>query len=196
MSIEILRTLVWLDYRLAVLLTVFVPLTLTVWAVFKKADAITHLLMIYWRVSSLLAITVYLMIAEIRIAFLTGTFALILIPAALWFWVDLNEEIADRRDSLKIGVIAWRWAITIYSLLGLALQLPYINCGFSNEVFKAANCQVWLDAPLLFQQMFHAGLKPATLGFYASGALMLYTFYFGYFLLLKFPKQGRSATGM
>jgi Protein of unknown function (DUF3177) len=196
MPIELLRSLVWLDYRLAVLLTVFIPLTLTVWAFFKKADAIIHLLMIYWRVASLLAITVYLMIAEIRIAFFTSSFALILIPAALWFWVDLNEEITDRRDSLKLGFSAWRWAVTVFCLLGLALQLPYINCGFSGDIFKAANCQVWLDAPRLFQQTFHGGLKPANLGFYASGALMLYTFYFGYFLLLKFPKQGRSATGI
>jgi hypothetical protein len=196
MPIELLRSLVWLDYRLALLVTVFIPLTLLIWALFKKAQSIVHLLMIYWRVSSLLAITVYLMIAGIPIAFFTSVAALILIPAALWFWVDLNEEISDRRDSLKLGFTAWRWAITLYCTFSLALQVPYVNCGFSNAIFSAANCQVWTEAPILFQQIVHRGVKSATLGFYASGALMLYGFYLGYFLLLKFPKQGRSATGL
>jgi hypothetical protein len=152
--------------------------------------------MIYWRVSSLLAITVYLMIAQVPISFLTSLGALILIPISLWFWIDLNEEITDRRDSLKLGFTAWRWAITVYCLLGAVAQIPFINCGFSKEAFAGANCQVWLEAPLLYQQMLHAGAKASTLGFYASGALILYVFYLCYFIILKLPKQGRTAVGL
>jgi hypothetical protein len=196
MPLELLRALVWLDYRLAVLLTVFIPLTLLIWALVKRAQPIVHLLMIYWRVASLLAISVYLFIAEIPIGFFAGTAALVLIPASLWFWIDLNEEIADRRDSLKLGFSAWRWAVTIFCLVSLALQVPYLNCGWASQIFKASDCQLWVDAPMQFWQMFHAGMKRANLGFYASAALMLYTFYFGYFILLKFPKQGRLATGL
>jgi len=61
-----------------------------------KAEAIQRLLTIYWRVSSLLAITIYLLIAALPVGFISGLMARILIPISLWFWVDLNEEIEDQ----------------------------------------------------------------------------------------------------
>jgi hypothetical protein len=196
MSIELLRSLVWLDYRLAVLFTVILPLGLTIWALFKRVPSIVHLLMIYWRVSSLLAISVYLMAAQMPISFATGLLALVLIPLCLWFWVDLNEEIADRRGNLKLAFTTWRWGTTLYCVLALLLQIPYITCGFAQGAISTPTCQVWLEPSILFQQMFHAGSRSATLGFLASGALILYLFYLCYFVLLKLPKQGRSATGL
>ena len=51
---------------------------------------------IYWRVASLLAITVYLMIGGLSVSFVTALLAKILIPLSLWFWVDLNEEIREQ----------------------------------------------------------------------------------------------------
>ena len=66
-----LETFVWMDYRLAVLFTIAIPLFLLIWAFVKNSEAIQHLLIIYWRVASLLAITVYLMIAAAPISFLT-----------------------------------------------------------------------------------------------------------------------------
>ena len=46
------RPLVWMDYRLAVLFTVLIPLILLLWAFIQKAQAMQRLLVIYWRVSS------------------------------------------------------------------------------------------------------------------------------------------------
>jgi len=63
-----------------------------------KAEAIQRLLTIYWRVSSLLAITIYLLIAALPVGFISGLMARILIPISLWFWVDLNEEIEDQPE--------------------------------------------------------------------------------------------------
>ena len=105
-----------MDYRLAVLFTVILPLILLIWAFAKRSEAIERLLIIYWRVSSLLAITVYLMIGNLPIAFMSGFLARILIPLGLWFWVDLNEEIDEiPQRPLKLSFTAWRWAVSIYS---------------------------------------------------------------------------------
>ena len=75
MSQPLLQSLIWTDYRLAVLFTVILPLLLLIWAFAQKAEAIQRLMMIYWRVSSLLAITVYLLIGSHPIGFITGLFA-------------------------------------------------------------------------------------------------------------------------
>ena len=85
------RSLVWMDYRLAVLFTVLIPIILLIWAFVQKADGIQRLLTIYWRVSSLLMITVYLMIGGFGVSFISSLMARILIPISLWFWVDLND---------------------------------------------------------------------------------------------------------
>jgi Protein of unknown function (DUF3177) len=196
MSIEILRSLVWADYRLAVLFAVVMPLGLLVWAMIQNAQPIVRLLMIYWRVSSLLAITVYLLIAKMPVSFLTGLVGLMLIPVALWFWVDLNEEISDRPGPLQLAFSAWRWGITGFCALAALGQALSINCAFMAGAISTPECQVWLEAPSLFQQIFHRHAKVGTLGFLASGALIVYICYLSYFVFLKLPKQGRSATGL
>ncbi len=195
MSTELLRSLVWTDYRLALLFGVLMPLGLLIWALVKKAEAIQRLLTTYWRVSSLLAIGVYLMIAELPISFLTSVMALILIPISLWFWVDLNDEIADRRGPLKLSFTAWRWAMTVYSVLAILLQLPFLRCAFSKAAIATPACQVWLEAPFLFKQIFHANTKTGTLGFLGIAALIFYVLCLLYFVFVKLGKQGRSATG-
>jgi hypothetical protein len=87
--------LIWMDFRLAVIFTVLVPLILLLWAFAQKTEVIQNLLIIYWRVSSLLAIAVYLAISSSPISFIAGFVGLVLIPISLWFWADLNEEITD-----------------------------------------------------------------------------------------------------
>jgi hypothetical protein len=125
----ILRSLVWTDYRLALLFTVLIPLILLIWAFVQKADSMVRLLIIYWRVSSLLAITVYIMIATWPISFVSGWCARILIPISLWFWADVNEDIEDQPPRpLKLAVTSWRWAVTIYSILGAIASIPFLRC--------------------------------------------------------------------
>jgi Protein of unknown function (DUF3177) len=193
MSPELLRSLVWTDFRLAVFFCVLIPLGLMVWSVTKNARSITHLLIIYWRVSSLLAITVYLLMDRNRIGFTTGFAAVLLIPLSLWFWVDLNEEIEDRRGLLKLAVNAWRWATTIYCIAAAVVQVPYLKCAASKAALSAAECQVWIEPPLLYKSIFHATTKTEKLGFLAIIALLLYGLYLGYFVLFKFTRQGRIA---
>ncbi|WP_404787123.1 DUF3177 family protein [Altericista sp. CCNU0014] len=195
MSVDLLRSIVWTDYRLAVLFGVLCPLGLMAWAIYKKAKPITHLLVIYWRVASLLAISVYLAIGQSPLSFIAGFAALLLIPVSLWLWVDLNEEIEDRRGLLKLMFNAWRWAMTLYCAIAAVLQVPYLQCAGSKAASSAPQCQVWLEPALLFKSMFHAGTRAEKLGFLAIMALVFYGLYLGYFLIFKLTKQGRSATG-
>jgi hypothetical protein len=194
MSQALLRSLVWLDFRLAVLFTVILPLALLIWAFVQKNEAMQRLLIIYWRVSSLLAITVYLLIGSSPVAFFAGPLARVLIPISLWFWVDLNEEIAEqRRSPLKLAFNAWRWAVSVYCALGVLATLPFLRCAFSRATFDSPFCQVWTEPPLLYKQFFHAGSTPQFLGFLGILALGVYILCLLYFVLFRLGKQGRSA---
>ena len=192
------QPLVWMDYRLAVLFTVILPLILLVWAFVEKADAMVRLLIIYWRVASLLAITLYLMIAALPVSFMSSPLARFLVPMSLWFWIDLNEEIADRPPSpLKLIFMAWRWAVTVYSGLGVLAQLPFITCAFKSQsqVIDDPFCRVWLDPPWLYKEIFHSHTNLQFLGFLGLVGLVIYVLSLSYFVLIKFAKNGRSATG-
>ncbi|MEG3859012.1 DUF3177 family protein [Microcoleus sp. herbarium12] len=192
------QPLVWMDYRLSVLLTVSIPLVVLIWAVFASSEAIVRLLIIYWRVASLLAITLYLMMAALPVSFVSSVMGRALIPACLWFWQDLNDEIADRpQSSLKLAFTAWRWAITVYSGLGAIAQIPFLSCAFKSQlqVIDEPFCSVWLNPPWLYKQMFHPGANPQFLGLLGLMGLTIYVLYLSYFVLIKLGKQGRSATG-
>ncbi|QLE57503.1 DUF3177 family protein [Nostoc sp. TCL26-01] len=189
------RQLVWIDYRLAVLFLMIIPIILLIWAYVQQTEAIQRLLMIYLRVSSLLAITIYLMIAQYPVSFISGLMGQILIPISLWFWVDLNDEIEYQPSSLlKLLFTSWRWAVTVYAILGTIAFVPFLGCAFSSNVVKNPACSVWFEAPLLFKDYFHHNTKPAFLGFLGIVGLAIYVLYLSYFVLIKLGKQGRSAT--
>lgn len=189
------RPYVWIDYRLALLFAVIIPIILLIWAFVQKAEGIQRLLSIYWKVSSLLAITIYLMIGGFGVSFLSGLMARILIPISLWFWVDLNDDIEYQASGpLKLLFTSWRWAMTVYSILGAIVLIPFLGCAFSAKAAQSPYCQVWFEAPLLFREYFHANSKPGFLGFLGIIGLIIYVLYLSYFVLVKLAKQGRSAT--
>lgn len=189
-----LRSLAWTDYRLAVLFAVIAPIILLIWAWVKKSEAISRLLVIYWRVASLLMITVYLMIYAWPFSFLTSFFSRILIPTSLWFWADINEEIREQpRSILKLVFTSWRWAVSIYCGLGAALTLPFLSCAFSVGAINTPYCRVWLEAPLLYKQFVHPEATPGFLGFLGFVGLIVYVLYLAYFAIVRLGRQGRSA---
>jgi hypothetical protein len=189
------RQLVWIDYRLAVLFLMLIPLILLIWAYVQQVEAIQKLLTIYWRVSSLLAITVYLMIAQYPVSFISGLIGQILIPISLWFWVDLNDEIEYQPSgALKLTFTSWRWAVTVYSILGTIALIPFVGCAFSGNAGQNPACSVWFEAPLVFKDYFHHNSKPGFLGFLGIVCLIIYVLYLSYFVLVKLGKQGRTAT--
>jgi hypothetical protein len=194
MSQELLRSLVWTDYRLALLVAVLLPLILLLWSFVQKIEAMQRLLTIYWRVSSLLMITVYLLIGNLPLSFIASLMAHVLIPISLWFWLDLNEEIDDQQtNALKLVFNSWRWAISIYSVLGAIALLPFLPCAISQAKYVTDFCQVWREAPLMYKDYFHANSTPGFLGFLGIVGLVIYVFYLAYFVLVRLSKQGRSA---
>ena len=128
------------------------------------------------------------------IAFLTATASKILIPLSLWFWVDINEEIRDLPpQGLKLIFTSWRWATTLYLSVGLIASLPFLTCGFVAGSIETPFCQVWLEAPWRYKEIFHANSNPGFLGFLGIVGLIFYILYLGYFIFFKLGKQGRSA---
>lgn len=194
---ELVRSLVWMDYKLAVLFTVVFPLGLLIWAAVKQSEAIVRLLIIYWRVASLLAITVYLLIAALPIGYVTSLVARILIPISLWFWVDLNEEIDDipPKRPLKLCLTAWRWAISVYMIVGALAQIPSLQCATMPKAQIITNefCRIWLQAPWGYKEILHRGYTGGFLGFVGIVGLIIYAIYLSYFVLIRLGKQGRSA---
>lgn len=188
------RALVWTDYRLALLFTVFIPLTLLIWSWVSKAEAISLLMAIYWRVSSLLAISVLLMIGGLSVGFVTSFLAKVLIPLSVWFWADLNEEIREQpKRSLNLGFNAWRWAITVYCGIGAVVQLLFLNCAFSAAALSSDRCQAWREPSLIFKDYVASGFTEGFIGFWGLFTLAIYALFLGYFLLVKLGRQGRSA---
>jgi hypothetical protein len=188
------RPWVWTDYRLAVLFTLIAPVLLLIWALVRQSEAIQRLLIIYWRVASLLMITVYLLIPSWPIGFVTGFAARVLIPISLWFWVDLNDEIKDLPPSfLKLVLTSWRWAVTIYCSLGAIASVPFLSCAVTSGALETPYCRVWLEAPWSYKALFHQNSTPGLLGFLGLVGLTIYGLYFFYFVFVRLGKQGRSA---
>lgn len=184
--------LIWMDFRLAVIFIVLIPLILLIWAFAQKVEVIQNLLIIYWRVASLLAIAVYLQIDSSPISFIASFVAFVSIPISLWFWADLNEEIIDLSPSpLKLGFTSWRWATTVYCILAALFSLISIPCAFG--VGKTAECQAWFEPSWLYYKFFHANSNPAFLGMLGMLGLIVYTLYLIHFLVIRLGKQGRSA---
>ena len=75
MALPLLRSLVWMIYRLELVFAVGLPLVLLVWAAMRQEPALVRLLNLYWKVSSLLGITVLLMAAARPMAFITAPLA-------------------------------------------------------------------------------------------------------------------------
>ena len=203
MPLPLLRSLIWLDYRLALLFAVGLPLVLLIWALARREQALVRLLTLYWQVSSLLGITVLLMVDGVPLAFFTSTLANLFILIGLWFWSDLNEELADLPPyrALPLTVRCWRWAMTGLSLVGLVLSATALGCGFGDA--GASVCQLWMEAP----RQFHDQLA-IVLGFLFGGSwTATVSAFFGYlglaaygvgliqFLVVRLPRQGRLAGG-
>jgi hypothetical protein len=203
MPLPLLRSLIWLDYRLAVVFGLGLPLVLLIWAAVRQEQALVRLLTLYWKVSSLLGITVLLMSAARPLAFLTASLAYLFILIGLWFWVDLNEELADLPPfrPLPFTLRSWRWAMTLLSALGLLLSTSALGCAWGQPT--APLCQLWLEAPERFQQIlavvmgffFGADWTPAVTAFLGYLGLAAYGVGLIQWLLVRLPRQGRLAGG-
>ncbi|MFO7630036.1 MAG: DUF3177 family protein [Prochlorococcaceae cyanobacterium] len=203
MSDLLYRSLVWLDYRLAVLFFVAMPLVLLVWSSLRREGALVRLLLLYWKTASLLAITVLLLSDGRPLGYLLGVVAQLLIVATLWFWVDLNEELADLPPwrPLPLTMRLWRWAVTLLGLLGALISATALGC--LGASLQTTVCQVWQEAPrallgwfdLVFGFLFGGNWTPSLSAFVGYLGLVAYGVGLLQWLLVRLPRQGRVAGG-
>jgi Protein of unknown function (DUF3177) len=194
------RSLVWLDVRLGVLFGVALPLLLLVWATWQREAALQRLLGLYWKTSSLMLVALLLLIDARPIAYPLLVIAPLLSLASLWFWVDLNEELADMPPwrPLPLTVRIWRWSLTLVALLISGLALTGLPC---LEGVGAGSCRPWLEAPQglnasgdpIFDFIFGADWTPAAAAFLGYLGLVAYVVGLLQWLLVRLPRQGRVA---
>lgn len=146
-----LRGLVRLDFVAAVLLTVLAPLVLLIRAWTRHREQLPALLA-YWRSSSLLMVTVYLLAGERRSAFLTGIAARLLIP----FTLRVAPATTDR------WFLRWRQAVRGYCLLGAVLNMPLLRCMRSHP--PATICRAYAEPPREFAALLQPRASREQLG--------------------------------
>jgi hypothetical protein len=195
------RSLVWLAVRLGLLFTVGLPLVLLVWTSVRREGALRRLLGLYWKMASLLLIALLLLTNKAPLGFALLVAAPLLLVAVLWFWVDLNEELADFPTwrALPLTVRIWRWSLTFYALALAALASTCLSCltgGLERPV-----CAAWLEAPdqlhgvlaQIFGFVFGGRWTPAVAGFFGYAGLAAYAVGLLQWLLVRLPRQGRVA---
>ena len=197
------RSLVWLDVRLGVLFAIALPLVLLIWSARRREPALLRLLALYWKTASLMLIAMLLLVDSRPIGYPLLVIAPLLSLATLWFWVDLNEELADMPPwrPLPLTVRIWRWSLTLVSLLTSGFALTALSClgGSANGVI----CRGWLEAPQtlnasldrVFDFIFGADWTPAAAAFLGYVALVAYAVGLLQWLLVRLPRQGRVAGG-
>ena len=195
------RSLVWLAVRLGLLFTVGLPLVLLVWTSLRQEGALRRLLGLYWKMASLLLIALLLLTNKAPLGFALLVAAPLLLVAVLWFWVDLNEELADVPTwrGLPLTVRIWRWSLSFYALALAALASTALSCltgGLERPV-----CAAWLEAPdqlhgvlaQIFGFVFGGRWTPAVAGFIGYAGLAGFAVGLLQWLLVRLPRQGRVA---
>ncbi|PQJ35704.1 hypothetical protein BSZ35_14870 [Salinibacter sp. 10B] len=169
-------TLVYVDFILAVVLLVVVPLCLL--GVSVTLPSVRKRLLVYWRTSALLGITVYLWIGETPMGFATGFAARALIPLALWrgdaLTVLRDQPIPTSPDWRATVFRYWRAAAIPYNLVGLAYMLPLLPCVWSDVT---PVCQAWYLPPQQYAAWLHPSIEPIWLARYGWVALGVYSAY-------------------
>ncbi|MFB6249042.1 MAG: DUF3177 family protein [Salinibacter sp.] len=170
------ETLVYVDFLLAVGLLVVAPLLLLL--VSATRPPVRDRLLVYWRASALLGVTVYLWIGEIPMGFVTGYAARAVIPLALWrgdaLLVLRDRPVPTGSDWQSTLFRYWRAAALPYSLAGLAYMLPLLPCVWTDA---AAVCRAWYAPPRQYAAWVHPTVEPTWLARYGWVALGVYAVY-------------------
>jgi hypothetical protein len=170
------ETLVYGDFVLAVGLLVVAPFLLL--AVSVTYSPVRDRLLVYWRASALLGITVYLWIGEQTMGFATGFVARALIPLALWrgdaLYVLRGASLPTAQDWRALLFRRWRTAAIAYNLLGLTYMLPLLPCVVTGA---GPRCEMWFGPPQLYADSLHPSVESIWLARYGWVALGVYAAY-------------------
>ena len=135
---------IWLSFQLSIIFLIGIPITLTFWSIKKRNKAVNKLLSIYWKVSLLFFISLFLLIGKFNYALLITNISFIMITISVWFWNDINDELKEYAlsSSLITTTKVWRWSITFISLNFLIQSLQNFSCV---SFINSAECEIWLQ---------------------------------------------------
>eukprot|EP00188_Purpureofilum_apyrenoidigerum_P003078 Plantae.Rhodophyta-Purpureofilum_apyrenoidigerum.ctg31311.p1 GENE.Plantae.Rhodophyta-Purpureofilum_apyrenoidigerum.ctg31311~~Plantae.Rhodophyta-Purpureofilum_apyrenoidigerum.ctg31311.p1 ORF type:complete len:287 (-),score=37.69 Plantae.Rhodophyta-Purpureofilum_apyrenoidigerum.ctg31311:116-976(-) len=188
---EWLRYIVWIDFRLAVILFVGYPLWLFISSFSENNDALKRVMIGYWQASSLLMLTVFLNISEEPIGTFTGLFVQIMILFTLWWWKDLVDEIKEENTFLSKAFLLWRWPATVLSVFGVTTQLNFQRCMFVPKILDDKMCAPWLEPPFNFKDIFLPFAPMEVLSSIAYAGLFVYFGYLAYYVAVPLRRVGR-----
>ena len=196
------RTLVWLTYRLAATFALGLPLVLLVWSALRREASLVRMLTLYWKVASLMGISMLLLTDQRPLGYLTAVIAPLLMAVSVWFWVDLNEELEDLPlwRPLPLTVRLWRWALSGFAIVSVAMTTTALVC---MQQGGSADCLAWQEAPkgvhsvveTVFDFVFGGQWTEAVAAFIGYVALVAYLAGLLQWLLVRLPRQGRVAGG-
>ncbi len=136
------------------------------------------------------------------IGYLTFFIAPLLMVTSVWFWVDLNEELADLPPwrPLPLTVRLWRWALTGFGVIFATLSSFALPC---IKTIENTKCFAWIEAPQLLHQsterifgfLFGGNWNEPLASFIGYLALVIYVIGILQWLLVYMPKHGRIAGG-
>ena len=168
--------LIHADFVLAVGGLVVIPLVLLLASI--RRPAVRDRLLVYWRASAVLGITVYLWAGHDPMGFATGWTARALIPLALWRG-DALMVLRGRTFphgsywQARLYRFWWQGAVA-YNLIGLVYMLPLLGCVFDDG---SGFCTAWYGPPQVFTDMLHPTIEPIWLARYGWVALGVYAAY-------------------
>ena len=191
---------VWLSFQLSIVFLIGIPITLSLWSINKRNQAVNKLLSIYWKISLLFFISLLLLIGNYNYALIITTISTILMTISVWFWNDINEELKeyDFSYSLTTTTKIWRWSLTFISLNFLIQSLQNFNC-FS--FINSPGCEIWLQPSSdfyiiiknLFNFFFGANFTQPVAKFLGLFSLLIYILGLIQWSIIKLPKNGRNS---
>ena len=191
---------VWLSFQLSIIFFIGIPIALLLWSIKRRNKAVTKLLYIYWKVSLLFFISLFLLIGKYNYALLITNISLLLMTISVWFWNDINDELKEYNLSYSLTTTTkvWRWSITFISLNFLIQSLQNLAC-FS--LINSGTCEMWLQPSSnfyiviknLFNFFFGANFTQPIAKFLGLFSLLIYTLGLVQWSMIKLPKSGRNS---
>ena len=191
---------IWLSFHLSIIFLIGIPITLSFWASIKRNKAVNKLLSIYWKISLLFFISLFLLIGKFKYALIITNISTLIMTISVWFWNDINDELKeyDFSYSLTTTTKIWRWSLTFISLNFLIQSLQNFSC-FS--FINSAACEIWLQPSSnfyiiiknLFNFFFGANFTQPIAKFLGLFSLLIYTLGLIQWSIIKFPKNGRNS---
>nr|AUG32515.1 hypothetical protein PLO_524 [Paulinella longichromatophora] len=193
--------LIWINYHASAILIIGLPLVLLFWAMLKQEAPLVRLFEIYWKTSSLLPCIMLFPPNQYHIIYIGSCIAHLLIVLSIWFWIDLNEELANLPSygGLTFMIRSWRWAISFFCIVSESLSATTLDCLTSSN--QSPSCEPWLEVPRnlyrfnfeIFSFIFGGYWNYSMPFLVASLCLAVYSTYFLHWLIFILPNRGRIA---